>query len=152
MTAAKEAGAVKPAKKAGTSRIAVIRIRGEVRLDMPVQDTLHMLHLHRRNYASVFSPTPVSMGMITKVKDYVTYGEIDDETYKLLVEKRGEEYLGHSEKKNAVKEGGKNLKPFFRLSPPRKGYGRKGVKIPFVSGGALGNRGDKINDLIRRMI
>ena len=34
----------------------------------------------------------------------------------------------------------------------KKGYGRKGIKTPFSKGGALGYRGDKINDMIQRMM
>ena len=44
------------------------------------------------------------------------------------------------------------MKKFFRLSPPRKGFGRKGIKFAFTKGGALGYRGIKINDLIKRML
>ena len=42
------------------------------------------------------------------------------------------------------------IKPIFRLHPPRKGY--EGIKRPFTMKGALGNRGDKINNLLERMI
>ena len=58
---------------------------------------------------------------------------------KLLIEKRG-----------VMKDG--QLKGFFRLHPPRKGYGRKGIKTPFRLGGGLGNRESAINDLIERML
>ena len=44
------------------------------------------------------------------------------------------------------------MKPFFRLHPPRKGFERKGIKMPFKLGGVLGPRGDKINNLIKKMI
>ena len=44
----------------------------------------------------------------------------------------------------------KDVKPLFRLTPPRKGY--EGVKRSFQNGGALGYRGAKINDLIQRMM
>ena len=44
------------------------------------------------------------------------------------------------------------LKPFFRLNPPVKGFDRKGIKVPFSLGGALGYRKEKINDLIKRMV
>jgi large subunit ribosomal protein L30 len=39
-----------------------------------------------------------------------------------------------------------------RLHPPRGGYERKGIKISFNLGGALGYRGDKINKLISKML
>ncbi|MBW2979978.1 uL30 family ribosomal protein [Candidatus Woesearchaeota archaeon] len=120
-------------------RLAVVRIRGNIGLKNEVKDTLKMLNLHRNNYCTVVPNKDSFLGMVRKVKDYVAYGELDDETYKLLVEKRGE------------KKGDK-LKKFFRLGPPRKGFERKGVKIPFKKGGAIGYRAGKINDLIKRMI
>ena len=43
-----------------------------------------------------------------------------------------------------------DVKPVFRLHPPRKGY--EGIKRPYSLGGALGNRGDDINELLNRMI
>ena len=44
----------------------------------------------------------------------------------------------------------KNIKPLFRLSPPKKGYG--GSKRAYHAGGALGYRGKEINELIERMM
>jgi len=80
--------------------------------------------------------------MINKVKDYATWGDIDDATLKALIEKRSE--------KNP--DDPKRTKPYFRLNPPKKGFGRKGIKVPFSKRGALGNRKEKINDLIKRML
>lgn len=121
--------------KKGKERLAIIRIRGVTGIRHDIKNTLNMLNLHRKNHCAVVLKTDAYLGMFAKVKDFTTYGIIDDDTYKLLVEKRG-------------KEGEK----FFRLHPPRKGYGRKGIKTPFVVGGSLGNRKEKINDLIKRMI
>ena len=42
------------------------------------------------------------------------------------------------------------MKPVFRLHPPIKGY--EGNKHAFAEGGALGNRKEKINDLVMRML
>lgn len=122
-----------------SEKVAIIRIRGTIGLKNEIKDTLKMLNLHRNNYCTVVPKNDSYLGMVKKVKDYVTYGEIDDETYKLLSEKRGE------------KKGDK-LKAFFRLSPPRKGFERKGIKAHFSKGGTLGYRGAKINELIKRMI
>ena len=44
------------------------------------------------------------------------------------------------------------MKPFFKLNPPKKGFERKGIKVPFAQGGVLGYRKDKINNLLMRMI
>jgi large subunit ribosomal protein L30 len=114
--------------------IAAIRVRGQVNLTKEMTDTLRMLRLFRKNYCVVVEDSPTKKGMLLKAKDYLTWGPLDEETKKLLMEKPGKE------------------KGFFRMNSPRKGYGRKGVKVPFARGGALGNRGEKINDLIKRML
>lgn len=141
------------------SKIAIVRVRGSVNLSGNVRDTLSLLRLYRKNYCVVVDDSPSYNGMIKKVKDYVTYGEIDDETYKEIVEKRGEGYKGREEDrkgkieyKKFILAEGKKIKPFFRLNPPRKGFGRKGIKVSFKAHGALGYRGDKINDLLKRMM
>lgn len=140
-------------------RIVVIRIRGPVRLKKQINDTLNMLRLYKKNYCTVIPSTNAYLGMIKKIKDFVTYGEINDETFKLLVEKKGEEYKGREKdskgkinyNKFFVHEN-KKIKKFFRLNTPKKGFGRKGIKVHFKVGGALGYRGEKINDLLKRMI
>ena len=118
-----------------------------------------MLRLYKKNYCCVLPNTPIYAGMLNKAKDYITWGEISDESYALLAQKRGEEYKGRLEdNKGKVKYNkfivfnNKKIKPFFRLSPPRGGFERKGIKIPFSKGGALGYRADGINDLIKKMI
>lgn len=122
--------------------IALVRIRGVIRINKEVADTLDMLKLHKKNFCSVQRATPSIIGMVKKVKDYITWGEIDDLTLKQLIEKRG--VINPKDRKRT--------KPFFRLNPPKKGYGRKGIKKTFVQRGALGYRGQKINDLILRML
>lgn len=140
-------------------KIAVVRIRGGIGIKKTILDTLKMLHVYRQNYCVVIESSPSYMGMIRKAKDYITWGEIDDETYKLLAEKKGEGYKGREtdtkgkiKYKKFVEIDGKKIKPFFRLNPPRKGFERKGIKVPFSKGGALGYRGDKIDELIKRML
>lgn len=119
--------------------IAVIRIHGMVKIKEKIQDTLFRMRL-RRKYACVVweNPTKEQLGMLKKVRDFVAYGEIDDETYRKLIEKRG--------KKNS--EG--KLKAFFRLHPPRGGIDSK--KHFGVDKGVLGNNKKEINKLIERML
>ena len=127
-----------------SKKIAIIRIRGEVGLRKPIKDTLTMLKLFKKNYCVVVDAIPSLIGMIKKVKDYVTWGEIDSSTLMLLKEKREE-----TTKDKNGKEVKKNI---FRLNPQRGGFERKGIKMPFNSGGALGDRKERINELIRRMV
>ncbi|MCK5138976.1 MAG: uL30 family ribosomal protein [Nanoarchaeota archaeon] len=141
-------------------KIAVIRVRGSVRIKKEIIDTLNMLRLYNKNYCVVLNPTPQNIGMVNKVKDFVTYGEVEEGLFKELIGKRGEEYKGREKdskgkieyKRKYFEFDGKKYNKYFRLPPPRKGYERKGIKKPFSRGGALGNRREKINDLIRRMI
>jgi len=117
------------------NNIAVVRIRGRVTIKGTLAKTLQMLRLYKRNYCVVIPETPTYIGMIEKVKDHVTWGEIDELTLKELQEKRVT-----SDKK------------FYRLNSPRGGLGRRGLKASFSKAGALGYRGRKINDLIKKMI
>ena len=120
-------------EKTSEPLLALIRIRGPVKLPAAIEDTLKMLKLHKKNTLVLIKPTPSLMGMIEKVKYYITYGTIDSETLKELKEKKGEGNIYH-------------------MNNPVKGFGRKGVKAVFSVGGALGDRKEMINDLIRRML
>ena len=154
-------------------RIAIVRVRGEVNVTQDIKDTLKMLRLFKKNYCSIISNTPHYLGMLNKIQDYVTFGEINAETFSQLLEKRGQiskkqkltdAYVKQKTKKS-IKDFSKDfisfkseindvpgLKKFFRLHPPLKGFERNGIKKPYSVGGALGYRADKINDLIQRMI
>ena len=140
-------------------KIAVIRVRGLTGIKHPIKETLDKLRLHRKNYCVVVPKNESYIGMIKKVKDYVTWGEIREGTYKTLLDERKEVFKGRaSDSKGKINYekfsdiNGKKIKKFFRLNSPKKGYGRNGIKASFTEGGALDYRGDKINDLIMRMI
>ena len=138
----KTAEEIKPKKI--TKKIAIIRIRGISKIKKEKKDTLNMLRLYKKNYCLVYPAIPGIIGMVKKIQEIVTWGEIDDSTIKLLKEKRGE--------KTKDRTGKEIIKPFFRLHPPRGGFEKKGIKVPYKVGGASGYRGDKINDLIKKMI
>ncbi len=140
-------------------QLAAIRIRGLTGMRVKIEDTLQMLRLYKKNYCCVLPHNPVYIGMLKRAKDYITWGEIDGETFNTLVSKRGEEFNGRetdSKEKINYNEfiviNNKKIKKYFRLNSPRKGFGRKGIKHSFQQGGALGYRGVAINDLIKRMI
>lgn len=141
-------------------KIAIVRVRGIIGIKGDIKATLNQLKIYRKNYCTVVPNNESYKGMIQKVKDYVTWGELDDETFKLLVEKKGEDYKGRladrkdkiSYKNRYMEVGKRKIKKFFRLNAPKKGYGKEGIKQPASLGGALGYRKDKINDLIQRMI
>ena len=145
--------------KNAPGNIAVVRIRGRTMVRTTVVDAMNMLRLYKNNFCVVLPNTPTYIGMLKQAKDYITWGEIDEETFKLLVEKRGEEFHGReSDSKGLIKYNdyfvvnNKKIKKYFRLNAPRKGFERKGIKRSFQRGGALGYRGAAINDLIKKMI
>jgi large subunit ribosomal protein L30 len=140
--------------------ICLIRIRGEVGVNKDIEETLNRLRL-RKKYSCIVMHNPGTgeSGMIKKVKDFVAFGKINTETFEKLIEKRGQpvdkkkkinpkEVISGFEKGKRLEE--MNLKPFFRLHPPRGGIDSK--KHFGVAGGVLGNHGDKINELLERML
>ncbi len=151
--------------------LAVVRLRGQVNVNRKIRDTLAMLRLHKRYHCVVIPDTPSYRGMLNVVKDYVTYGEINAETLALLLRKRGrlkgdkpltDEYVREKTKYNSIDEFAKaviegkaslkdlpDLKPVFRLHPPRGGL--KSIKWSYKTGGDLGYRGEAINELLYRM-
>jgi len=155
------------------NRIAVIQVRGGINIKRKVKDTLNLLRLYRKNSCVIINETLPYMGMLNSIKEFITWGEIDKDTFKLLVEKRGklpgnqqitEEYVKKSinldmdqfaEQFIAYKKEIKDipgLKSFFRLKPPVHGFENKGTKKPYSMGGALGYRKNDINELIKRML
>ncbi len=54
---------------------AVVQIRGEVNMNQDVRDTLSMLNIHNVNHCTLVPETDTYRGMVTKVNDYVAYGE-----------------------------------------------------------------------------
>jgi large subunit ribosomal protein L30 len=138
---------------------AVIRLRGSVNVRQDFKDALKMLRLNRKMHCILVDEKNLVMkGMIHKVKDRITWGEIDDETLKMLVEKRGRKAqnvrLTQKEADDVfrnLKEGKPTgIKPVFRLTPPSKGF-KYSIKDQYPKG-ELGYRAEKINELLKRMI
>jgi large subunit ribosomal protein L30 len=148
---------------------AVVRIRGKARKE--IEDTLRMLRLEKVNNCVILPEKPDFKGMLQKVKDFVTWGEIEKEVLVELLKKRlrakGDKRVDEKmlkeltnfesfesfasallEEKVKIKDF-EGLNPVFRLTPPSKGF--KSVKEHWPKGD-LGYRGKEINELIKRMI
>jgi large subunit ribosomal protein L30 len=137
--------------------LAVVRIKGEVKVKPDVKDTLYRLRLRRKYSCVLINPENKNFnGMIYVIKHSVAYGEISEDILAKLIEARGKK-IDNSKFDSAkvAKEliQGKKLselgfKPFFRLHPPRKGINSK-LQYPK---GVLGNNHEGINKLIERML
>jgi len=152
--------------------LVAVRVRGVSDISQETKDTLNMLRLIRNCHATLIDDRPSYLGMLHKVQNCVTWGEISKENVALLLKKRGrlvgdkkltDEYaqeLGYKSLDNLV-EAMFNVKveysslpkimPVFRLHPPKKGFKGK-VKRSYAAGGVTGYRGEAINDLIKRMM
>jgi large subunit ribosomal protein L30 len=139
--------------------IAIIRIRGKVKLKKTIEETFYRLGL-RRKYSCILisEKDKVKKGMLKKVQDHVAFGEIEKPVLIRLIDKRAQP-IEKGKKINSNKialeilNGKKpedlGIKGFFRLHPPRKGLKSSKQKFPK---GNLGNYGKEINKLIERML
>jgi len=139
--------------------IAIIRIHGMIKVRFNIDETLNRLRLRRKYCCVVVNDSPEAKGMITKVRDFVAYGNITEETLAKLIKERAEK-IGDKKAKienpeKIAKEliAGKSfeelkIKPFFRLHPPRGGINSK----KHYPKGVLGDNKEGINKLIERML
>jgi len=152
---------------------AIVQLRGEVNRHTSVDDTLSMLNLHSTNHLTIVPDTDAYRGMITKVNDFVAWGEPDADVLEGVLAKRAEPLEGrqsdvdedwiaeHTEyddfaaladallaEETTLREQG--LSPTLRLHPPRGGH--EGIKHPATDGGQLGKHTtEEINDLLTSM-
>ena len=130
--------------------IAIVRVRGRVKVRDKTQETLDRLNLKKPNNCVVVRATDSYIGMINKANDYIAYGEVDNAILDKILKKRGvpisaDELSNSPEKMAELKQ---HLP--FRLKPPRRGYSR--IKFSYVNHGSLGYMGKEINGLLARMI
>ena len=70
--------------------IAAVKVRGSIDGRQKVKRTLEDLKLDSRNKCVVFEDSESVKGMLNVAKDYITFGEIDEETVEKLEERKGE--------------------------------------------------------------
>ncbi len=137
--------------------IIVIRIAGMVKINWDVQETLFRMRLRRKYAAVLLHPTAENIKLLQKVRNFVAFGNISSEMLTKLISARGVskdkkkidagKIIMDVEKKGLDKSG---LKPFFRLHPPRGGI-ESNVHFPKRKG-VLGDHGNKIDELVGRML
>ena len=152
----------------------VIRVRSNVNVERSIRETMDYLNLTKVNHAVIIPENDQYRGMLQKAKDYITWGEATEATVEKMLAERGRmsgdspltdqivkdstEFKNISDFAKSVTSGDSKvkdvpgLKRVFRLHPPRGPKGWGGIKRPFVLGGALGSRGEKIDALVERMI
>lgn len=151
---------------------AAVRVRGTVNVKPDTKRTLQLLNLTRTNHCVLLEEKPSIKGMVQVAKDYITWGEIEKDVLSKLITSRGktegdkeltDDYIKSATSYSSIDKISQaiidnkfkykdipNVKPIFRLSPPKKGY--EGIKRSFANKGTLGYRGKEINKLIQKMI
>ena len=150
---------------------AVVKVRGTISAQREARETLELLRLVRTNNAVLIDNRPSYIGMLYRVQNYVTWGEVSKGTVALLLKERGrfaggEKITGESVEKLGYKsidaladaiasckveyQKLPRVQPVFKLRPPSKGFKGK-TKKSFTAGGEAGYRGEKISDLLKRM-
>ena len=151
---------------------AVVRVRGTVNVKHEIENTMKLLNLTRVNHCVIVPDDPTVRGMLNKAKDYITWGEISEQNLARLIKFKGrlmgdrpidDNYILENSDFTSIMSLAKgilsdrfmfkdlaNVKPVFRLGPPRKGY--EGIKRSYRNRGALGYRGQDMNDLLERML
>ena len=151
---------------------AVIRVRGHKKINKDIEDTMSMLRLTRVNHCVVIPENAVMKGRLQKSKDFITWGEVSEETLTKMIQIRGklmgdkpidDEYVSQNSDFSSIEEFAKSVvndevkyaslkdvKPIFRLHPPRQGY--EAIKKDIKTHGSLGYRGNAINALIEKML
>ena len=152
--------------------LAVIRVRGVGDASPDIEKTLRILCLTRNCHITLLDDRPSFLGMLKKVRRFITWGEINQENILTLLRERGR-LVGNKRIDDAYAEkvGYKTLeklaeavykldtefrklpqvKPVFRAHPPKKGYKGK-IKRSYNVGGVIGYRGKAINTLVENMI
>ncbi|RMZ72385.1 60S ribosomal L7 [Pyrenophora seminiperda CCB06] len=157
----------------------VVRIKGINKIDPKKRKTLQLLRLLQINNGVFIKLTKATMEMLKIVEPFVAYGYPNQKSVRELIYKRGygkvdkqrlpltdneiiEQNLGKfgmiclEDLIHEIYTVGPNFKAAsnflwpFKLNSPTGGFRKRKFKH-YIEGGDLGNREDKINELIRQM-
>jgi len=119
-------------------KLFVVRLKGRIGIRKGINATLDTLGLKRRFNALVVDSSPIILGMLKKVQNFIAYGELSEENYAKLLTLP-----------SSIKKEKKNML-LLRLPPPKFGL-KKTIKKLYPKGEA-GYRGKEINSLVERFL
>ena len=149
----------------------VFRIKGQSDVPYWAVRTMTLLRLDKKYRATILPAQENTLGMLDKVKHYVSWFDIDAPLAKELIDKKARKsgyqkvtpddlktigFASSDELATALSEGTaalsklKPLKPWFALAPPRHGFKRSTKKL-YGQKGVLG-RNKELGTIVRNMI
>ncbi len=149
----------------------VVRIKGQADVPYWAKTTLNLFKLEKKFRATIIPAKENTLGMLNKVKHYVSWQEVDSALAKELLDKKARvsgykkitdvdiKKIGFNsvdELAASLAEGKtsmtklKPMKPWFALSPPRHGFKRSTKKM-YGEKGVLGQN-KELGDIVRNMM
>ena len=149
----------------------VVRIKGQADVPYWATHTMTLLKLDKKYRATILPAKENTLGMLNKVKHYVSWIELDTSLAKELIDKKARKsgyqkindedlkslgFANSDELAAALTDGKavlsklKPLKPWFALSPPRYGFKRSTKKL-YGQKGVLGQN-KELGTLVRNMM
>ena len=149
----------------------VVRIKGQADVPHWAVTTLKLLKLDKKFRATIIPAKENTLGMLNKIKHYVSWQEIDISTTKELLDKKGRKtgykkitpedfskigFKTVDDLASSLTEGKSSLtklsplKPWFALAPPKGGFKRSTKKL-YEQKGILGHN-KELNTLVRSMM
>ncbi|MGI9565866.1 MAG: 50S ribosomal protein L30 [Nitrosopumilus sp.] len=154
-----------------TNAFLVVRIKGQADVPYWATHTMTLLKLDKKYRATILPAKKNTLGMLNKVKHYVSWIELDSSLAKELIDKKARKsgyqkitdedlkalgFANSDELATALTDGKatlsklKPLKPWFALSPPRHGFKRSTKKL-YGQKGVLGQN-KELDTLVRNMM
>jgi large subunit ribosomal protein L30 len=149
----------------------VVRIKGQADVPHWATTTLKLLKLDKKFRATIIPAKENTLGMLNKIKHYISWQEIDISTTKELLDKKGRKagykkittddlpeigFKTIDDLASSLTEGKASLsklsplKPWFALAPPKHGFKRSTKKL-YGQKGVLGHN-KELNTLVRSMM
>lgn len=154
-----------------TNAYLVVRIKGQADVPYWASYTMSLLKLEKKYRATILPAKYNTLGMLNKIKHYISWIELDADLAKELLDKKARKsgykkitledlnklgFADTSELATALSEGKatlsklKPLKPWFALAPPRHGF-KRSTKRLYGQKGILG-KNDDLGVLVRNMM
>ena len=149
----------------------VVRIKGQADVPHWAITTMKLLKLEKKYRATILPVKDNTLGMLNKIKHYVSWIALDTELAKELLDKKARKsgyqkitpedlkelgFASVDELASSLTEGKatlsklKPLKPWFALAPPRHGF-KRSTKRLYGQKGILGEN-KELGTLVRNMI